>query len=153
MERTSTKSIRLYNARDLHQTFIRLYERKFNQPYQVKSFIGYEMKGLKTLLNQHDVFSVLCAIKTCIQTHNSAVTVHYLISDSKEYLPKENAQIQWMVSEYGSVPIKGKWREFLLCNSQWFPSATQHKRQKELLKELQEWVHEKEKEQGWLDKN
>ena len=153
MAQTSTKSIRLYNARDLHQTFTGLYERKFKQPYQVKSFIGDEMKGLKTLLNQYDVFSVLCAIKTCIQTHNSSVTVHYLISDAKEYLPKEHAEIQWMVGEYGTPSTKGKWREFLLCNSQWFPSATQHQRQKELLKELQGWVHEKETKQGWLDKD
>ena len=43
MEQTSTKSIQLYNARDLHQVFTRLYEEQFQQAYQVKSFIAYEI--------------------------------------------------------------------------------------------------------------
>ena len=68
MEQTSTKSIQLYNARDLHQVFTRLYEEQFQQAYQVKSFIGYEMKGLKNLLDKYDAWSILCAIRTCIKS-------------------------------------------------------------------------------------
>ena len=151
MEPTSTKSILLYNARDLHQTFVQLYERKFQQKYLVKSFIGYEMKGLKALLNKYDVWSVLCAIRNCIKVNDKNVTVHYVISSPKEYIPDTNGEIQWMVSEYGTPAMKTKWREFLLSTSQWFPSATQNKRQKVLLQELQGWVHEKEKQQGWVD--
>lgn len=152
MERISTKNIQLYNARDLHQTFVRLYEHKFHKPYQVKSFIGYEMKGLKILLTKYDIFSILCAIKTCIQTHDSAVTVHYLLSDTQEYLPtKNNAEVQWMVSDYGTPSIKNKWWEFSFCSSQWFPSATQHKKEQELLVELKEWADAEKKNQGWVD--
>ena len=151
MEPTSTKSILLYNARDLHQTFVQLYERKFQQKYLVKSFIGYEMKGLKALLVKYDVWSILCAIRNCIKVNTKTVTVHYVISSPKEYLPDSNAEIQWMVSEYGTPEMKIKWREFLLLTSQWFPSSTQNKRQKSLLLELQGWVYEKEKQQGWVD--
>ena len=150
MEPTSTKSILLYNARDLHQTFAQLYEQKFQQKYQVKSFIGYEMKGLKALLAKYDVWSILCAIRNSIKVNTKTVTVHYVISAPKEYLPDSNAEIQWMVSEYGTPEMKTKWREFLLFTSQWFPSATQNKRQKVLLQELQGWVYEKEKQQGWV---
>ena len=151
MEPTSTKSILLYNARDLHQTFVQLYERKFQQKYLVKSFIGYEMKGLKALLVKYDVWSILCAIRNCIKVNTNTVTVHYVISSPKEYLPDSNAEIQWMVSEYGTPEMKIKWREFLLLTSQWFPSSTQHNHQKVLLEELRGWVHEKEKQQGWVD--
>jgi hypothetical protein len=152
MGQTSTKNIQSFNARDLHQTFVRLYDQKFHKAYQVKSFIGYEMKGLKSLLAKHDVFSILCAIKTCIQSHNSEVTVHYLLSDMKEYLPtKDNAEVQWLVGDYGDSDTKHKWREFLLCSSQWFPSATQYKKQKELLVELKEWANAEKKKQGWVD--
>ena len=151
MEPTSTKSILLYNARDLHQTFVQLYERKFQQKYLVKSFIGYEMKGLKALLVKYDVWSILCAIRNCIKVNTNTVTVHYVISSPKEYLPDSNAEIQWMVSEYGTPEMKIKWREFLLLTRQWFPSSTQHNHQKVLLEELRGWVHEKEKQQGWVD--
>ena len=151
MEPISTKSILLYNSRDLHQTFVQLYEQKFQQKYLVKSFIGYEMKGLKALLGKYDVWSILCAIRNCIKVNTKTVTVHYVISSPKEYLPDSNAEIQWMVSEYGTPEMKIKWREFLLLTSQWFPSSTQNKRQKSLLQELQGWVYEKEKQQGWVD--
>ena len=151
MEPTSTKSILLYNSRDLHQTFVQLYEQKFQQKYLVKSFIGYEMKGLKALLGKYDVWSILCAIRNCIKVNTKTVTVHYVISSPKEYLPDSNAEIQWMVSEYGTPEMKIKWREFLLLTSQWFPSSTQHNHQKVLLEELRGWVHEKEKQQGWVD--
>ena len=151
MEPISTKSILLYNSRDLHQTFVQLYEQKFQQKYLVKSFIGYEMKGLKALLVKYDVWSILCAIRNCIKVNTKTVTVHYVISSPKEYLPDSNAEIQWMVSEYGTPEMKIKWREFLLLTSQWFPSSTQNKRQKSLLQELQGWVYEKEKQQGWVD--
>ena len=151
MEPISTKSILLYNSRDLHQTFVQLYEQKFQQKYLVKSFIGYEMKGLKALLGKYDVWSILCAIRNCIKVNTKTVTVHYVISSPKEYLPDSNAEIQWMVSEYGTPEMKIKWREFLLLTSQWFPSSTQHNHQKVLLEELRGWVHEKEKQQGWVD--
>jgi len=151
MEPTSTKSILLYNARDLHQTFAQLYEQKFQQKYQVKSFIGYEMKGLKVLLAKYDVWSILCGIRNCIKVNTKTVTVHYVISSPKEYLSDSNAEIQWMVSEYGTPEMKTKWRELLLSTSQWFPSATQNKRQKILVKELQGWAYEKEKQKGWVD--
>ena len=151
MEPISTKSILLYNSRDLHQTFVQLYEQKFQQKYLVKSFIGYEMKGLKALLGKYDVWSILCAIRNCIKVNTKTVTVHYVISSPKEYLPDSNAEIQWMVSEYGTPEMKIKWREFFFLTSQWFPSSTQNKRQKSLLQELQGWVYEKEKQQGWVD--
>ena len=109
------------------------------------------MKGLKNLLNTHDIFSVLCAIKTCIQAHDSSVTVHYLLSDTKEYLPSANAEMQWMVSDYGSPAVKSNWWEFVFCNNAWFPSSTQHKRKQELLVELKEWVNAEKKKQGWID--
>lgn len=152
MEQTSTKSILLYNARDLHQTFVRLYREVFGQEYKVKSFIGYEMKGLKQLQEKYDVWSILCAIKTCIKAHNSSVTVHYLISSPKEYVPDANAELRWMIGEYGSSELKQKLTELLLLGSQWFPSASQNRRQKDLLKELQEWVNEKETQEGWINK-
>ena len=152
MERTSTKSIQLYNARDLHQVFTRLYEEQFQQAYQVKSFIGYEMKGLKNLLDKYDAWSILCAIRTCIKSHSSSVTVHYIISDAKSYIPDSHAEIRWMVGEYGTPEIKEKFREFLFGTSRWFPSGSQNKKQQELLESIKEWVHEEEKQKGWVDK-
>ena len=132
MEQTSTKSIQLYNARDLHQVFTRLYEEQFQQAYQVKSFIGYEMKGLKNLLDKYDAWSILCAIRTCIKSHSSSVTVHYVISDAKSYIPDSHAELRWMVGEYGTPEIKEKFREFLFGTSRWFPSGSQNKKQQEL---------------------
>ena len=80
------------------------------------------------------------------------MTVHYLLSDTKEYLPtKNNAEVQWMVSDYGTPSIKNKWWEFSFCSSQWFPSATQHKKEQELLVELKEWADAEKKNQGWVD--
>ena len=136
MERTSTKSIRLYNARDLHQVFTRLYEEQFQQTYQVKSFIGYEMKGLKNLLEKHDVWSILCAIRTCIKSNSSSVTVHYIISDAKAYLPDSYAELRWMVGEYGTPEIKEQFREYLFGTSRWFPSGSQYKSLHELLQSV-----------------
>ena len=153
MEGTSTKSIHQYNARDLHNAFTRLYEQKFNQPYQVKSFIGYEMKGFKSLLSKYNVFEILCGIKKCIRVNSSTVTVHYVISSPKDYIPEANAEVQWMVSEYGTPEIKTKFRELLFTDSKWFPSATENKKQKELLEELKKWTYEKEKQKGWINKN
>ena len=152
MERTSTKSIQLYNARDLHQVFTRLYEEQFQQAYQVKSFIGYEMKGLKNLLDKYDVWSILCAIRTCIKANSSSVTVHYIISDAKSYVPDSHAELRWMVGEYGTPEIKEKFREFLFGTSRWFPSGSQNKRQQELLQSVKEWTYEEEKQKGWVDK-
>ena len=152
MEQTSTKSIQLYNARDLHQVFTRLYEEQFQQAYQVKSFIGYEMKGLKNLLDKYDAWSILCAIRTCIKSHSSSVTVHYVISDAKSYIPDSHAELRWMVGEYGTPEIKEKFREFLFGTSRWFPSGSQNKKQQELLESIKEWVYEYEKQKGWVDK-
>ena len=152
MEQTSTKSIQLYNARDLHQVFTRLYEEQFQQAYQVKSFIGYEMKGLKNLLDKYDAWSILCAIRTCIKSHSSSVTVHYVISDAKSHIPDSHAELRWMVGEYGTPEIKEKFREFLFGTSRWFPSSSQNKKQQELLESIKEWVHEEEKQKGWVDK-
>ena len=151
MEQTSTKSIQLYNARDLHQVFTRLYEEQFQQAYQVKSFIGYEMKGLKNLLDKYDAWSILCAIRTCIKSHSSSVTVHYVISDAKSYIPDSHAELRWMVGEYGTPEIKEKFREFLFGTSRWFPSGSQNKKQQELLESIKEWVYEEEKQKGWVD--
>lgn len=152
MARTSTKSIQLYNARDLHQVFTRLYEEQFQQAYQVKSFIGYEMKGLKNLLDKYDAWSILCAIRTCIKSHSSSVTVHYVISDAKSYIPDSHAELRWMVGEYGTPEIKEQFREFLFGTSRWFPSGSQNKKQQELLESIKEWVYEEEKQKGWVDK-
>ena len=144
------KNIEEYNCNDLHRIFSEEYYRKHDKDYVSTRFIGYEMKGLKVLLAKYDVWSILCAIRNCIKVNTKTVTVHYVISSPKEYLPDSNAEIQWMVSEYGTPEMKTKWRELLLSTSQWFPSATQNKRQKVLLQELQGWVYEKEKQQGWV---
>ena len=58
-----------------------------------------------------------------------------------------------MVSEYGNAEMKNKFREFLFTDSKWFPSATENKKQKELLEELKKWAYEKEKQEGWINKN
>ena len=110
------------------------------------------MKGLKNLLDKYDVWSILCAIRTCIKANSSSVTVHYIISDAKSYVPDSHAELRWMVGEYGTPEIKEKFREFLFGTSRWFPSGSQNKRQQELLQSVKEWTYEEEKQKGWVDK-
>ena len=145
MERTSTKSIHQYNARDLHNAFTRLYEQKFNQPYQVKSFIGYEMKLLKGLLEVHDVFAILCGIVSCIKRNSDTVHIPYFVAGIKFYLSSDdNPELQWKVFASNKKEYMDKWKQLRMFKAKWLPKATDKRRMEELEKELMECTNEKE---------
>ena len=154
MEPTSTKSILLYNARDLHQTFAQLYEQKFQQKYQVKSFIGYEMKLLKGLLETHDVFAILCGIVACIKRNANTVSIPYFVAGIKFYVPDDdNPELRWKVQNSNQPEYRTKWQELRLLKAKWLPKATDRTKMIQLEKDLMGWLDEKNKKTALTSKS
>lgn len=139
----STISLHKFNARDIYQLFSSLYKDKHNIEYKGAGFIGNEMHGLRTILDEHGAAQIACAVLNCISSTQRTVNVPYFTASINGYLVPYNPDIYWAVKRYGTPEIQRLWKSFLLLDSVWFPSATKRAEYKIVLQKLQDWAYEK----------
>ena len=143
MERRE-KSIEEYNCNDLHRIFSEEYYQKYGTDYVPKRFIGYEMKLLKSLLESHDTYAILCGIVSCIKRNKDTVSIPYFVAGIKFYIPTDEfPELQWKVQRSNQPEYKNKWQQLRLLKAKWLPKAKDRAKMIELEKELMEWVNEK----------
>ena len=67
----------------------------------------------------------------------------YFTAGIKYYIIPHNPDVYWAVTQYGTPSIQKQWKQFLLLDAKWFPSATQQKQYKDLDIKLKEWAYAK----------
>ena len=139
----STIPLNKFNAKDIYTLFSTLYKEKYRIDYKGAGFIGNEMHGLRTILDEHGSSQIACAVINCISTNSRTVNIPYFVAGIHFYLVPYNPDIYWAVKRYGSPEIRQLWKYFLLLDSVWLPSATKRAEYKRVMQKLQEWAYEK----------
>jgi len=131
------------NARDIYELFGNLYKEKHNSEYAGAGFIGNEMHLLRKLIDEYGPAQVACSVLNCIINNDNKVNVPYFAAGVEYYITPHNPIIYYSVIRWGTPKIKKLWRQFLILDAVWFPTATQRAQRKIILKELKEWAHGK----------
>lgn len=137
------KPIDTYNAKDIYSLFSTLYEQKYQKPYKGVGFIGNEMHKIKELIDEYGSTQIACATVNCLKQSTVSVSVPYFTAGIKYYIIPHNPDVYWAVTQYGTPSIQKQWKQFLLLDAKWFPSATQQKQYKDLDIKLKEWAYAK----------
>ena len=138
------KAIEDYNCNDLHRVFSEEYYKKHGKEYVSTRFKVYEMKLLKSLLEAHDTYAILCGIVSCIKRNPSTVHIPYFVAGIKFYLSTDdNPELQWKVLSSNQQEYINKWHQLRLIKAKWLPKATDRTKMVQLEKELMEWADEK----------
>ena len=139
------KLIEDYNCQDLHRIFSEEYYKKHGTDYVPRRFIGYEMKLLKSLLESHDTYAILCGIVSCIKRNKDTVSIPYFIAGIKFYIPTDEfPELQWKIQTSNHSENKSKWQQLRLLKAKWLPKASDRAKMIQLEKELMEWLNEKD---------
>tara|TARA_R100001530_G_scaffold109034_1_gene76509 strand:- start:103 stop:576 length:474 start_codon:yes stop_codon:yes gene_type:complete len=139
----TTKILAEYNSKDLYELFNLLYHEKYESIYEGAGFIGNEFHLLKTALDEYGSAQIACAMLNCFSINDKTVNVPYFIAGLKNYLISYNPYIYWAVKRESTDDIKKLWREFLLLDAVWLPTAKQRTRYKEVLELLRMWAYAK----------
>ena len=131
------------NARDLYELFGNLYKEKHNIEYPGAGFIGNEFHQLRNLIDEYGSAQIACCILNCIKNNGSNASVPYLARGIRYYTTSYDPIIYYSVTRWGTSEIKKLWRQYLILDAVWFPSATQRTQKKLILKELKEWANAK----------
>lgn len=138
------KAIEAYNCNDLHRVFSEEYYKKHGKEYSSARFIGYEMKLLKGILDEYDVYAILCGIVSCIKRNSNTVHIPYFVAGIKYYVSTDdNPELQWDVLSSEQPEYVDKWNKLRLMKAKWLPKATDKIKINNLEKELMEWANEK----------
>jgi hypothetical protein len=107
-------------------------------PYVQLRWIGLDLKDLKTVLDGHDVYTVLLAIDKAVKdgTFISEFSRNFRDYDVQSPHPK----LQWRVKNKGNKHHNKLWEEYQLISSRWFPSSSDRKRLLSIEEELKEWA-------------
>ena len=137
-----TKKISEYNSIDLRNYWCEAYFNKYKSSYQTHGGGGNELALLKSLFEITDIYTILLSIDDAIK--NNIRDIRYLVQNFQRYNPKfsDYSKLQFYVEHYGDEEQKKKWFYLTLCFSKWVPDLETQKRQKQLIKELEEWTGE-----------
>ena len=127
-----------FNSKDLLTYWSDKVSEVESSPYVQLRWIGLDLKDLKTVLDGHDIYTVLLAIDQAVKSGTviSEFSKHFRDYDVQSPHPK----LQWRVSTKGTKRHKKIWEEYKLISSRWFPSASDRKRLLSIEAELEEWA-------------
>ena len=119
------KPLSEYNSQDVRKEFLWLYSRKHHKQYTDKGFIGYDLKIIKQAIEKYGLFKVLSGFYNGINTNSDSVSIKYIIKgfEFKYYLTKYNPELYYKVKAYGNDKVKAYWRNYVLLDAKWFPTA------------------------------
>ena len=141
-----------YTVKDIHIIFMELYERINNEPYpynngKTKSpfpFIGNEIKALKRLLDQNNIYEVLCAMYNAIAQNTTYFSVANFVDGFERYKTQHDPELYWKVTISDNAKIKQAWLRYKILKSMWFPKAGHKKELEKLEKKFTKWKNEEE---------
>jgi len=145
------KNSKEYTAKDVHEGFMSLYERLNNEPYQYNNgknkspfpFIGNEIKALKKLISQNDIYEVLCAMYNAVSQNNTYFSVINFVDNFVRYKTQHDPELYWSVLNSDNPKVRQAWLRYNILKSMWFPNAKQNSELKRLEKRFEKWKDEK----------
>ncbi len=140
-----TKKYEEYKSTDIRNYWCEVYFGKNKTHYQVHSTGGNELALIKALFEMADIYVILLSIDDAI--NKNVRDIRYFVQNFQKYNPKfsDYSKLQFYVGHFGDEKQKKNWLHLTLCFSKWVPDIETQKRQKQLIKEIEEWI---EKEYG-----
>jgi len=131
-----------YNTLDVRNYFCELYFKNNKTSYQPHGTGGNELALLKTLFEIADIYVILLSIDNAI--NNNIRDIRYFVQNFQRYNPKftDYSKLQFYVEHFGDEKQKKNWFNLTLCFSKWVPDLETQKRQKQIIKEIENWIEE-----------
>ena len=127
-----------FNSKDLLDYWEDTFYLVQSKPYTALRWGGLDLRDLKTVLNGHDIYTVLLAIDHAVKDGT------FILEFSKNFgdydIQSPHPKLQWLVQNKGNKHHKKLWVEYQLVSSRWFPSASDRKRLIEIEEQLKEWA-------------
>ena len=120
-----------YTARDLLSQWYMLYTEINKKDYSHTTHIGFELKTLKDLQNNYDVYLILISMQNYIK--KGGRSIQYFAEVIDEYLPKTKYyKLIYLVSKMNDDNLKKELKELLALESKWLPASNDRKKMKEI---------------------
>lgn len=140
MKKLNGKACSDYTSLDLRNFWCKEYYRKIGEDYQPHGYGGNELKALKTLMIENDIFCILVAIRRALKV--GVRDIHNFAESFEQFIPRFG-KIEFFVAEQGSQVEKDKFFELILLDSKWLSGVEDDIRKKKLLAWFEEWIERK----------
>jgi len=142
-----------YSVKDIHGAFMKLYEQIHNEPYNYNDgknkspfpFIGNEIKALKKLHNEHDTYTILCAMYNAIGQNSTFFSVVNFSDSFERYKTKHDPKLYWYIIVTDDAKVKNAWTRYNILKATWFPNAGHNRDLKKLEDKFERWLEKIEK--------
>ncbi|MBI2020101.1 hypothetical protein HYS94_01645 [Candidatus Daviesbacteria bacterium] len=139
MDVRSKHKIEDYNALDLKEYWRKQYNKKHKEDYSTHGYGGTELKNLKQLLQDYDVYTILLAIPAALEECNS---INIFCSEIEKYITNyEFPKAVFYCLTKGDKEIQHKLQDLLVLEAKWLPTANDLKRKGTIASEIYEWIN------------
>lgn len=134
------KDFSLYTSKDILDYWKKKYKKVFNNTYS--SFIGYELKMIKGLLESYGVFNILLSIDNCMSRGDNII-IKYFIDRIDQYLPDTKyPDIYLKIKLFGGTEELEKLKILEQLENRCFINPITIRDEKKIVSDLQKWVSE-----------
>ena len=133
-----TKNPEDYTSRDLLNYWNSQFHEIQSRSYESLRWGGLDLSDFKTLLTEHDVFSILLAIRQAVKSNT---IISEFRRNFRDYdVTSAHPKLEWLISFKGKIRERKLWAEYEHISSRWFPSSSDAKRLRVIEEELKEWA-------------
>lgn len=133
------KSPDKFTSKDLYNHWCYKYEKAHGQEYTPKSFIGFELKCLKEILQWRDVYAILLAMATGLE--NGENSIRYFCENIDKYVfESEYSKYYYLIGEYGGQKEKQQLSNLAVLETKWLPTPKTFKSIKAITDRLDMWI-------------
>lgn len=128
-----------YTATDLKEYWCNQYNKKYNEAYSPHGFGGTELKNLKQLLQDYDIYTILLALQKALEDNCQSINI--FCSNIEKYITNyEFPKAVYYCLTYGNEKIQQKLQELLILESSWLPTANTLQKKEQIAKEIYSWI-------------
>jgi hypothetical protein len=133
------KTIEQYSSRDLMNVWYEHYEEFHSEPYTHREFGGMELRHLKILLQDYDVYSILLAIENGIR--NGEASIKYFAENIEQYIiDSQYVKYHYLIKKFAPKEMKEKLVRLSVLDTKWFPDAQIKQDIAVLIEEFDIWL-------------
>ena len=133
------KTLEKFTAKDLYNFWCDEYYGVHGEVYSASGFIGHDLSLLKGLLEVHDIYEILNAIRLAVV--EKGIVISSLSNNFDFYSPNTNYHnLLFYVGEKGGEYEKGLLVQISVIENKWFPAAQDIVKMNKMVQELNEWI-------------